>query len=101
MISLQSTATRYLAFRFPIFLYLVVLLTAAAAKSAGQDGSLPSADHSAIQAHFAAAQQAQHDKDYATAEREYQAVLARAPDVAEVRMNLGLVYQLEDRSPEA
>jgi tetratricopeptide (TPR) repeat protein len=35
------------------------------------------------------------------AEREYKAVLALAPDFAEVHMNLGLIYQLQDRSPDA
>ncbi len=54
-----------------------------------------------VQAHFAAAQQAQKRGDYATAEREYQAVLIEAPDFAEVHMNLGLIYQLQDRTPEA
>ncbi len=52
---------------------------------------------SELDSHFAAAQQAQRDKDYATAEREYRAVLAIAPDFAEVYMNLGLIYQLQDR----
>jgi len=50
---------------------------------------------------LSAAQQAQHNEDYATAEREYVAVLALAPEFAEVHMNLGLVYQLEDRSADA
>jgi hypothetical protein len=35
-----------------------------------------------IQAHFAAAQQAQQRNDYATAELEYQTVLVDAPDFA-------------------
>ncbi|MEQ1472840.1 MAG: tetratricopeptide repeat protein [Candidatus Acidiferrum sp.] len=54
-----------------------------------------------IQEHFAAAQQAQRDNDYATAEREYQRVIALSPNFAEVRMNLGLVYQQQNRYPEA
>jgi len=54
-----------------------------------------------IQNHFAAAQQAQQRDDYATAEREYQAVLVEAPGFAEAHMNLGLIYQLQDRAPEA
>ena len=53
------------------------------------------------QARFAAAQQAKQRGDYATAEREYQAVLVEAPEFAEVHMNLGLIYQLQDRTPEA
>lgn len=54
-----------------------------------------------MEQHFAAAQQAQKKGDYRTAEREYQAVLSIAPTFAEVHMNLGLVYQLEDRIPAA
>lgn len=48
------------------------------------------------EARLAAAQQAQENKDYVTAEREYLAVLAVRPDFAEVHMNLGLVYQLQN-----
>ena len=55
----------------------------------------------AVQEHFAAAQAAQQRKDYLAAEREYRAVLAVAPDFAEAHMNLGLVYQLQDRIAEA
>lgn len=54
-----------------------------------------------IEAHFAAAQRAQANNDYATAKREYLAVLAISPDFAEVHMNLGLVDQLQDNIPEA
>ena len=94
-------ATRYRAIRFWSVLSLLVLQIAAASKLAGQNVSLPAANESAFEAHFAAAQQAQRDREYATAEREYQAALALAPDYAEVHMNLGLVYQLENRFPEA
>jgi tetratricopeptide (TPR) repeat protein len=59
------------------------------------------ASESEIQSHFAAAQQAQRRKDYATAEKEYQSVIGLAPEFAEVHMNLGLVYQLQNRYPEA
>ena len=51
--------------------------------------------------HFSAAQEAQQRGDYAGAEREYRAVLAELPNFAEVHMNLGLLYQLQDRTPEA
>jgi len=68
---------------------------------AGQTAPLHSARDAAIESHFTAAQNAQRDKDYATAEREYQAVLALVPDFAEVHMNLGLLYQLQDRPSEA
>ena len=54
-----------------------------------------------VRAHFSAAQEAQQRRDYAVAEREYRAVLAELPNFAEVRMNLGLLYQLQDRTPEA
>jgi len=80
---------------------LLVLIAIPAPKLAGQSPQTPAENSSAIEAHFSAAQQAQREMDYATAEREYQAVLALAPEFAEVRMNLGLVYQLQDRSTEA
>jgi tetratricopeptide (TPR) repeat protein len=54
-----------------------------------------------VRAHFSAAQEAQQRSDYAAAEREYRAVLAELPNFAEVHMNLGLLYQLQDRIPEA
>ena len=88
-------------FRFRISVLLLVLLTAPTLTPAGQTAPAPATKHSAIESHFAAAQQAQRDKDYGTAEREYQAVLVLAPDFAEVHMNLGLVYQLQDRFSEA
>jgi tetratricopeptide (TPR) repeat protein len=99
--SAQSIAAGMIAFRFRILVLLLVLLTTPTFESAGQDRPAPTAKDAAIESHLAAAQRAQHDKDYATAEREYQAVLALAPDFAEVHMNLGLVYQLQDRFPEA
>jgi tetratricopeptide (TPR) repeat protein len=80
---------------------LLVLIAIPAPKLAGQSPPTPAENSSAIETHFSAAQQAQREMDYATAEREYQAVLALAPEFAEVRMNLGLVYQLQDRSTEA
>src|SRR5882762_7897872 len=101
MMTLQSMAKRYCAFRFCGVLSLLVLLIAAGSNLAGQNVSLPTANQSAFEAHFAAAQQAQRDRNYPTAEREYQAALALAPEFAEVHMNLGLVYQLENRSAEA
>jgi len=97
----QSTAANMIAFQFRILLLLLAMLTAPTLKFAGQTVPLHSARDSAIESHFASAQKAQRDKDYATAEREYQAVLAIAPNFAEVHMNLGLVYQLQDRSSEA
>ena len=80
---------------------LLIPAVLAASAFAGQSAPTPAEKNSAIEAHFSAAQQAQRDKDYETAEREYQAVLALSPDFAEVHMNLGLVYQLQDRSSDA
>jgi tetratricopeptide (TPR) repeat protein len=54
-----------------------------------------------VRSHFAAAQEAQQRGDYAAAEREYRAILTEAPNFAEVHMNLGLLYQLQNRTPEA
>jgi tetratricopeptide (TPR) repeat protein len=80
---------------------LLAMLAVLAPQLAAQNAAPRSARDSAIESHFAAAQEAQREKDYATAEREYQAVLALAPDFAEVYMNLGLLYQLQDRTSEA
>jgi tetratricopeptide (TPR) repeat protein len=83
----------------PLVLLLAMAMTGASAR--GQDAAgNPGAD-AEIQSHFAAAQQAQRDKDFVTAEHEYQRVIALAPGFAEVHMNLGLVYQLQNRFPEA
>ncbi len=68
---------------------------------AQSSSSQPSDTDAAVERHFAAAQQAHRAKDLVTAEHEYQAVVALAPDFAEAHMNLGLVYQLQDRAPEA
>lgn len=89
------------ASRFWILSSLLVLLLPPASSMAGQSVPSASARNLAVESHFTAAQQAQHDQDYVKAEREYRAVLALAPDFAEVHMNLGLVYQLQDRSSEA
>jgi tetratricopeptide (TPR) repeat protein len=77
---------------------LTLLLFAVMAASLRGQGVPAHPDSDAeMQSHFAAAQQAQRDKDYATAEREYQSVIALSPGFAEVHMNLGLVYQLQNR----
>lgn len=83
-----------------LFRIVVTLAACSSALGKPQVGPHPSTD-SAVDAHFAAARQAQDHQDYATAEREYHAVLALAPDFAEVHMNLGLVYQLQHLSDEA
>lgn len=53
------------------------------------------------QDHFTAAENAQKNQEYSTAEQEYRAVLTLRPDFAEAYMNLGLVLQLEGRTEEA
>jgi tetratricopeptide (TPR) repeat protein len=93
---LSVSATKF-ALRF---LALVALAVAALNLAAQTTTQKPDSD-AGIQSHFAAAQQAQRRKDYATAEKEYKSVIALAPEFAEVHMNLGLVYQLQNRYPEA
>jgi len=60
-----------------------------------------SARDAAIETHFAAARSAQRDQDYSKAEREYRAVIAVAPAFAEVHMNLGLLFQMQDKLTQA
>jgi tetratricopeptide (TPR) repeat protein len=55
----------------------------------------------AAQRHFLAAETAQQNKDYVAAEREYRAVITAFPNFAEGHMNLGLVYQLQEKLPQA
>src|SRR5260221_9497450 len=84
------------------FLFVLVIFCAiSATESVGQSAPASAEKSSTIETHFSTAQQAQREKDYATAEQEYRAVLALDPAFAEVHMNLGLVYQLEDRSTDA
>lgn len=97
---LSSGPNRF-TIRLPALLSILVLLAGCWCELAGQAAALHPFTGSKVQAHFAAAQQAQERNDYTTAEREYQAVLAVAPAFAEVRMNLGLIYQLQNRVPEA
>lgn len=78
-----------------------MLITVCWSQSAEPTLTTRSAPSIEVQAHFAAAQQAKQRGDYPTAEREYQAVLVEAPEFAEVHMNLGLIYQLQNRTPEA
>ncbi|MGH9396702.1 MAG: tetratricopeptide repeat protein [Terriglobia bacterium] len=52
-------------------------------------------------AHFKTGEAAQKKKDYAQAEKEYAAVIASAPRFAPAYLNLGLVYQIEERWGEA
>jgi tetratricopeptide (TPR) repeat protein len=89
------------AIKFALRLLALVALAVAALNLAAQTTTQKPDSDAEIQSHFAAAQQAQRQKDYATAEKEYQSVIAVAPEFAEVHMNLGLVYQLQNRYPEA
>src|SRR3984957_5706720 len=89
------------AIKFALRLLALVALAVAALNVAAQTTTQKPDSDAEIQSHFAAAQQAQRQKDYATAEKEYQSVIAVAPEFAEVHMNLGLVYQLQNRYPEA
>ena len=77
----------------------LILLSGSACALSGQASQ--DSQREAIEAHFAAAQNAQANQDYAVAEREYQGVLALAPNFAEVYMNLGLLYQLQNRVSDA
>src|ERR1700719_248513 len=89
------------ATKFALRLLALVALALAALNLAAQTTAQPPPSDAKIQSHFAAAQQAQRQNDYATAETEYKSVIALAPEFAEVHMNLGLVYQLQNRFPEA
>ena len=82
-------------------LFLGAFFSVISASAIAQESPSHTSSSSALAQHFAAAQQAQKSGDYPTAEREYQAVLSIQPGFAEVHMNLGLVYQLQDRIPDA
>lgn len=99
--SIPSAYFRRLGTTRSCFIALGVLLTAGPCEIAGQTDNSRVANASSVEAHFAAAQQAQKNADYVTAEREYRAILDLRPDFAEVHMNLGLVYQLQDKISDA
>jgi tetratricopeptide (TPR) repeat protein len=67
----------------------------------GQESNSGPALSPAVEASWAAAQQAQQQKDYATAEQEYRKVISLSPGFAEAYMNLGLVYELQNRRQDA
>jgi tetratricopeptide (TPR) repeat protein len=89
--------------RFPRCELSLVLIFVAGAYQllAAQTAAAPARASESAKTHFAAAQVAQQQGDYATAEREYKAVLATQSQFAEAHMNLGLVFQLENRVAEA
>ncbi len=96
--SAPSIPASSIASQFRILMFSIAMLTGSVWQLDAQSDALHSDQ---IESHFVAAQEAQHNKDYATAEREYQAVVAMAPGFAEAHMNLGLVYQLQDRPSDA
>src|ERR1051326_5977546 len=77
------------------WLLFFILLAGASQLLDGQTPTIPASQ--SANAHFTAAQQAQRQNDYPTAEHEYLEVLAAMPEFAEAHMNLGLVYQLQNR----
>ncbi len=89
------------ALRFWALIPALLFLAGASSELRGQGIESQTYTSPVVRAHFAAAQEAQKRNDYATAEREYRAVLAAVPRFAEVHMNLGLVYQLQNRIPGA
>jgi hypothetical protein len=64
-----STAAPRIVFRFRTVLFALLMLAPIALKLAAQSDPSRAPQDSALAAHFAAAQQAQRDKDYNSAER--------------------------------
>jgi len=62
---------------------------------------LAQAADSEVSRHFAAARQAQASGDLKVAAQEYLTVVRLAPEMAEARVNLGLVYYLQARYDES
>ena len=87
--------------RTPIPLALTLLLFLLAMPIGGQVSNPDSSLSPAVQAAWAAAQQAQQQKDYGYAEKEYRKVISLSPGFAEAYMNLGLVYELQSRRQDA
>jgi tetratricopeptide (TPR) repeat protein len=82
-----------------VTVFVCILLSGTAGVLFGQTSQR--SQREVIEAHFAAAQEAQAHQDYAAAKHEYEAVLALVPNFAEVYMNLGLLDQLQNRIPDA
>jgi len=82
-------------------LRLACLGVCAAWMAAGSLAGAQDAPSARTQAHLLAAQEDQRAQRYELAEQEYRAVLAEQPRFAEVHMNLGLIYQLQNRIAEA
>jgi tetratricopeptide (TPR) repeat protein len=84
-----------------LVVFLLVLFLLPLPLTVGQQTADERALTPEIEAHWQAAQDAQNRKDYETAAREYRAVIVRSPRFAEAYQNLGLVYQLAERWPDA
>ena len=100
MIQLAAPAKK-IATCLRVGIFVGLTLTPFPASPAEQTKPASQADPSAWHGHFVLAQNAQKNQDYSTAEKEYRAVLSIKPDFAEAHMNLGLLYQLQDRTLEA
>lgn len=88
---------RRMSVRFAISFLLLILTM----PIRGQESNPGSSLSPVVEASWAAAQQAQQQKDYATAEQEYRKVISLSPGFAEAYMNLGLVYELQGRRQDA
>jgi len=88
---------RRMSVPFAISFLLIILTMPIRGQESNPDSSLSPV----VEAPWAAAQQAQQQKDYATAEREYRKVISLSPAFAEAYMNLGLVNELQGRRQDA
>lgn len=77
-------------------LLLVSTITVRGQQSKGGISLPPTA-----KAAWAAAQRAQQQKNYAIAVQQYLKVIGLAPGFAEAYLNLGLIYDLQNRRPDA
>lgn len=84
-----------------LFLPCCVIFLAAALRGAVQRPAENPPLAPEVESHLIAAQEAQNRKDYATAEQEYRAALRLTPRIPQAYLNLGLIYQLQERRPEA
>ena len=95
-----STFVGTLPRRF-VFAAGALLVTAGLALGISSAARAQQTDVSGQQHILERAQAEQKNGDLAAAARDYEAALQVDPGFAEVRVNLGLVYQLQDRLPEA
>src|SRR5258708_2488494 len=76
------------------FLAIALLLGAGPSAIAGQTDPSQTAGGPAVEAHFAVAQEAQKNSDYATAHPQYRPVLTPKPHFPEFHINPRLIYHL-------